>query len=282
MITPGFGEIAEQLRRATVQLRIDQGRTGSGSGVGWNQQEQIVSNTHVIRGENVEVEFWDGDGVKAKLLRRDARRDLALIEVKRSPLPAIVWADSSQLRPRDPVLAVGNPIGFVHSVGPHHQIGNQNWVQAHILFAPGNSGGALANSAGAVVGINMMGAGPLGLAVPSSEVAPFVNLALLPEAPSILGVTIETISFRHASRLALGLRIQQIVPGSKAQLASLLPGDVIIGVDGKFFSSPDDLFDRLGKGGLVQLEFLRGGKPVLREVAIPLGPIADRGLSSAA
>lgn len=290
MITPGFGEIAGQLRRATVQVRIDQGRTGAGSGVVWNRQGQIVSNAHVIRGENVEVEFWDGDVVKATRLRRDARRDLALIEVTRSPLPAPVWADSSQLKTGDPVLAVGNPLGFhgalstgvVHSVGPHRQIGSQNWVQARILLAPGNSGGALANASGAVVGINTMVAGPLGLAVPSSEVASFVKRALLPEAPPIPGVTIETISFRHASRLALGLRIQQIEPGSKAQLASLLPGDVIIGADGKFFSSPDDLFDRLGKGGLVQLEFLRGGKPVPREVAIPLGPIADRGLSAAA
>ena len=290
MITPGFGEIAEQLRRATVQVRIDKGRTGAGSGVVWNQQGQIVSNAHVIRGENVEVEFWDGDIVKAKLLRRDARRDLALLEVNRSPLPASFWADSSQLKPGDPVLAVGNPLGFVgalstgvvHTVGPHPQIGKQNWVQARILLASGNSGGALANDSGAVIGINTMVAGPLGLDVPSSEVASFVKRALLPAMPPILGVTIETITFRFASRLALGLRIQQIEAGSRAQLASLLPGDVIIGVDGEMFSSPDDLFDRLGKGGLVKLEFLRGAKSVPREVAIPLGPIEDRGRSAAA
>ena len=160
MITPGSGEIAGQLRRATAQVRSNEGRTGSGSGVVWNRQGQIVSNAHVIRGENVEVEFWDGDK-------------------------------------GNNVLAVGNPLGF-------------------------------------------------------------------------------------ASRPALGLRIQQIVPGSKAQVASPLPGDVIIGAGGKLFSSPDDLFDRLNKGGLVQLTFHRSGKAVPREVAIPLGPIADGRLSAAA
>ena len=140
MITPGSGEIAGQLRRATAQVRSNEGRTGSGSGVVWNRQGQIVSNAPVIRGENV-------------------------------------------------VLAFGNPIGF-------------------------------------------------------------------------------------ASRPALGLRIQQMVPGSKAQVASPLPGDVIIGADSNLFSSPHDLFDRLNKGGLMQLKYHRSGKAVPREVATTLGPAA--------
>ncbi len=202
MITPGSGEIAGQ-------LRINEGRTGSGSGVVWNRQGQIVSNAHVIRGENVEVEFGGGDGVRAKL------------EVQRGPLPAPVWADSLQLRKGDNVLAVGNPLGFVEH-------------------------------------------------------------ALQPEVPPIPGITIEPVAFQLASRSAFGLRIQQIVPGSEAQVASPLAGDVIIGADGKLFSSPDDLFDRLNKGGLVQLKFHRSGKVVPREVAIPLGPIADGRLSAAA
>lgn len=62
-------------------------------------------------------------------------------------------------------------------------VGNQNWVQASIRLAPGNSGGALANSEGEVIGINTMVAGELGLAVPSNEVVPFVERALLPAAP---------------------------------------------------------------------------------------------------
>lgn len=286
MSAAGFGEIAEQLRRATVQVRIDEGRSGSGSGVIWNQQGVIVSNAHVVRGENVEVEFWNGEVVRARILKRNARRDLALLATDQ-PAPATAqWADSSGLSSGDSVLAVGNPLGFigalstgiVHSVGPYRQLGRQDWVQANIRLAPGNSGGALADSAGAVVGINTMVAGPLGLAVPSSDVAKFVARP----APPLLGVTIEPIPMQLNSRPAVGLRIQQVMPDSRAHFASLRPGDVIIGLDGEFFSSPEDLEDRLMKGGLVYLGFLRGGKPVAREVAIALGPTEPGRLAAAA
>lgn len=289
MSAPGFGEIGEQLRRSTVQVRIDGGRAGSGSGVVWNGQGRIVSNAHVVRGPRVEVEAWDGRVAPARVVRRDARRDLALLEVEAGLAEVPRWGDSARLSPGELVLAVGNPLGFVgalstgvvHAVGPHRGIGNLNWVQAQIRLAPGNSGGALADSSGAVVGINTMVAGPLGLAVPSNDVAKFIARADRPEAPPVLGVTIEPAPIRIGAQLAMGLRIQQIVADSRAQLASLLPGDVIIGMDGEFFSSPEELEDRLMKGGLVRLEFLRGGKPVPREVAIALGP-EDQGRLKAA
>ncbi len=290
MIAPGFGEIAEQLRRSTVQVRVDEGRAGAGSGVIWNRQGKIVSNAHVVRGSLVEVEFWDGQTVKARLLRRDARRDLALLEVDRTDLVAPKWADSSALRSGEVLMAVGNPLGFVgalstgvlHAVGPLPNLGKQPWVQAQIQLAPGNSGGALANAEGSIVGINTMVAGNLGLAVPSNEVAKFIDRASRLEEPPVLGITIMPVSVNLSSHLVLGLRIEEIMPDSKAQSASLLPGDVIIGMDGKYFSSPDDLADRLSEGGLVQLEFLRNGKPVPREVAIFFGPGVEGGLSAAA
>ncbi len=290
MSSPGFGEIAEQLRRSTVQVRVDQGRAGSGSGVMWNGQGTVISNAHVVRGESVEVEFWDGEVVRAKVLRRNPRRDLALLQVPPAQAAVPRWADSSTLRPGEIVLAVGNPLGFIgalstgviHSVGPHHAVGPLSWVQAQIRLAPGNSGGALANAAGEIVGINTMVAGPLGLAVPSNDVARFVSSADSSESPPVLGVTIQPMTFRFASRLQLGFRIQQIVPDSKAQFASLRPGDVIIGCDGEYFSSPDHLEQRLLQGGLVRLEFLRGTTPVPREVAISLGPTQEGRLSAAA
>jgi serine protease Do len=283
----GIGEIAEQLRRSTVQVRVDEGRSGSGSGVIWDQQGRIVSNAHVVRGSLVEVEFWDGEVVRAKVLRRDARRDLALVSVDRKSLPAPRWADSNRLTRGEEVLAVGNPLGFIgalstgvlRAVGPMQGLGPQSWVQAQIRLAPGNSGGAMADATGAVVGINTMVAGPLGLAVPSNDVAKFVGRA---GRTPVLGVTIEPAPIRIASKLAMGLRIQHVAPQSKAERASLLAGDVIIGVDGEFFSSPEELEDRLLKGGLVRLEFLRGGKPVPREVNIELGPQDEGRLQAAA
>lgn len=290
MIAPGFGEIAEQLRRSTVQVRVDEGRGGAGSGVIWNQEGRIVSNAHVVRGSSVEIEFWDGHVAKARLLRREERRDLALLEVDRKDLPAAQWADSSLLRRGEVLMAVGNPLGFVgalstgivHSVGPHQNLGKQPWVQARILLAPGNSGGALANADGAVVGINTMIAGNLGLAVPSNEVARFIDRARRRVDTPVLGVTIQPVQFQVLSKLVNGLRIEEIVPHSKAESASLLRGDVIIGMDGKAFSSPDDLADRLSEGGLVHLEFLRNGKPVPREVVVSFGPGIEGRLSAAA
>ena len=146
----------------------------------------------------------------------------------------------------------------------------------------GNSGGALANAAGAVVGINTMIAGSLGLAVPSNKVARFMDRASRREETPVLGVTIQPIQIRVLSELVVGLSIEEVMPNRKAESASLLRGDVIIGMDGKSFSSPDDLADRLSEGGLVHLEFLRNGKPVPREVAVTFGPGIEGRLSAAA
>lgn len=267
MSAAAFGEIAEQLRRSTVQVRVDGG---------------IVSCAHVVTGPDVEIEFWDGEKSQATVLRRDTRRDLALLCVNRANMPVPKWADSSRLCCGEAVVAVGNPLGFVgalstgvvHAVGPLRGVGNQNWVQATIRLAPGNSGGALANSTGEVIGINAMVAGELGLAMPSNEVVPFVERVLLPTAPPILGITVEPVELQVATQRAVGLRIQHLEHGGRGQLASLLPGDVIIGSDGEYFFTPDDLTDRLSKGGLVHLEFLRNGKPAPREVVIALAAAA--------
>ena len=85
-------------------------------------------------------------------------------------------------------------------------------------------------------------------------------------------------AFPAASRPVVRLQIEQKAASRKEQLASLPLGDVILRAGGKFFSSCDDSFNSLGKGGFVQLEFLCGGKPVLREVALLIGPIANGGL----
>ena len=212
----------------------------------------------------------------------DARRDLALLRVRRLDMTVPRWADSSRLSSGELVVAGGNPLGFVgalstgvvHGVGPLRGVGNQNWVQASIRLAPGSSGGALANAKGEVIGVNTMVAGQLGLAVPSNEVVPFVERALRRAPPSVLGVTVEAVPLQVAANQAAGLRIKELVPGGKAQVASLLPGDVIIGIDGEYFSSPDDFTDRLVKGGLVHLVFQRNGKPAPRKVAIALATAA--------
>ncbi len=276
MNATGFGEIAESVRRASVVVRT--AGHASGSGVVWNAQGLIVTNAHVIGRGPVAVETWDGQRVVAEILDRDSARDLALLRAERDDVAVPAWGDSSLLRPGDLLVAVGNPLGFVgalstgivHALGPVRGLGPRRWVQANIRLAPGNSGGALANARGEIVGVNSMIAGGMGLAIPSNEVRAFAERALRPQRPPVLGVEVEPVSLRLGKNLRPAWRIQRISPRGRAEQASLLVGDVIIGTDGKQFEGTADLSERLSQGGLLELEFLRGGRPVPRVVAIPL------------
>src|ERR1700680_5275996 len=181
MAIPGFGEIAEQLRRSTVL--IHSGGRGAGSGVIWSRDGLVVTNAHVVRGSRVNVQLWDGREFEAAIRSRDPRRDLAQLRIDAANLPAASAADSSAVRPGELAIAIGNPMGFVgalatgviHAVGPLRGLGPQSWVQADVRLAPGNSGGPLGHAHGCIVGINTMVAGRLALAIPSNAVRDFLS-----------------------------------------------------------------------------------------------------------
>lgn len=178
-----LGDAAEKLRRSTVQVL--QGRSGSGSGVILSSTGHIVTNAHVARGRNAEITLWDGRRFPARLEAVARRHDLALLKIATLGLPVVEMGDSASLRPGQMVLAVGNPLGFVgavstgvvHTVGPLAGAGSNNWVQADVRLAPGNSGGPLADARGRVIGINTMIAHGLALAIPSNVVRDFLRLA---------------------------------------------------------------------------------------------------------
>src|SRR5690349_16183954 len=230
MAIAGFGEIAEQLRRSTVL--VHSGGRGSGSGVIWSSEGVIVTNAHVVHGSNVRVQLWDGREFDAAVAARDPQRDLAAIRIKATSLPAAFPADSSQLRPGELAIAIGNPLGFVgalttgviHGLGPLRGLGPHSWVQAEVRLASGNSGGPLANAYGRVVGINTMVAGRLALAIPSNAVRDFLSAS---PSDGRLGVTLHPVFLpRPAGRdRAFGLVVLEVEPESPAALASLLPGD---------------------------------------------------------
>ena len=189
----GFGEIAEALRRSTVQVLHPNG--GQGSGVIWSPQGLIVTNAHVARRSgSAEIELWDGRRFAARTLLTDPWRDLAILRVMAGDLPAARIADSDAVRPGELVIAVGNPLGFagaastgaIHSVGAIRGMGRQRWIRAGVQLAPGNSGGPLANARGEVVGINTAIVHGLGIAAPSNGAAELVtvlrNLAARAEA----------------------------------------------------------------------------------------------------
>src|SRR5580692_5089254 len=103
-----FGEVAERLRRSTVEVRLHEANAG-GSGVIATADGQIVTNAHVAGGAGASIRFWDGRELPAKLLARDARRDLATLKVEATGLPAATLGDSGALRVGELVMAIGNP-----------------------------------------------------------------------------------------------------------------------------------------------------------------------------
>lgn len=275
MFPPGFGEVAERLRRSTVH--ISSGRRGHGSGIIIKSDGIVVTNAHVAQFGSLGVTLWDGRSFAAEIISRDLRRDLAILRLPAAGLPAALLGDSNQLRAGELVIAIGNPLGFmgaltagiVHAVGPLPGLGPRRWVQAGVRLAPGNSGGPLADASGNVVGVNTMVAGRLGLAVPSNDVTRLLN----GKQPYPLGVTLRPVRVTPEGRERLGLMILELAPAGAADRASLLPGDILIGAEGRFFSALEDLEDALQGSAerVLRLQFVRGDPSKIRTVAVRLG-----------
>jgi serine protease Do len=287
MSIPGFGEIADELRRSTVVIRT--GDRGSGSGVIWGGDGLIVTNAHVARGPDVRVGLWDGRELEAVITSRDPQLDLAALRIHANDLPRVSHRDSSKLQPGELAIAIGNPLGFVgalttgviHAVGPLGGMGSRTWVQASVRLAPGNSGGPLADVRGRVIGINTMVAGRLALAIPSNAVQQFLFGG--PRA-AWLGVTLYAVRVPRRNAHNFGLLILEVEPGSPAARASLLPGDILLGAEEGPFHSTRDLARALeGRGDRpLRLEFLRGDYGRVRRVAVEMGEQVSERSSAAA
>jgi serine protease Do len=259
----GFGEIAERLRRSTAQVRAD--RRGGASGVVWREDGLVLTNAHVARGAEAEVELWDGRRFRAPVVARDVRRDLAAVRVAVRGLEAAAPGDSGALRPGEMVMAIGSPLGFagalstgvVHSIGALPGLGQQRWIRADLRLAPGNSGGPLANAEGLVVGINTAIVNGLGVAAPIASAIDFLQHG----PPPSLGVTLRP--------LPTGLLILEVTPGSAAEASSLREGDVLL-------CTANELGEALDSGSdIIRLRFVRGRSDHVREVSVRIGSRAE-------
>jgi S1-C subfamily serine protease len=248
----------------------------------------VLTNSHVVGGASrVNVTTVDGSSLTARVVGDDPDTDLALVRVDSAvTLPAATLGDSKRLKRGQLVIAIGNPLGFESTVttGVISALGRSlraqsgrlidDVIQTDAALNPGNSGGPLVSSRGEVVGINtavIMGAQGICFAV-ASNTANFALGELVRHGHvrrAYIGVAAQQTAIprrlRHAAGVtqSSGVVAVGIEPGSPAELAGVLTGDIIIALDGVAISGADDLIRVLGGdkiGRTVSLESLRRGE----------------------
>jgi serine protease Do len=241
---------------------VQDGRSGAGSGVVWSADGAIVTNAHVVHHASPSVVLSDGRRFDARIVRRDQRRDLALLQIDVAGLHAATPRRDPAVRVGEVLVALGHPLGVANALtmGIAHVSAegiDDRFVQADLRLAPGNSGGPLADVNGRIVGINSMVVdGGLALAVPTAAVEDFVGLA---SAPGPLGVVLAAARIADGSQVAV---VTAVAPGSRAERAGLLVGDVL--------AARDVARQRFASSVAVR----RAGLPIV--VALPRDPASVR------
>ena len=270
--------VAERLIPSVASVRVTRAGNGwpgagSGSAVAFTPDGFLVTSAHVVEGtDRGTAIFVDGAERTFRVAGRDPLSDLAVLRVDGS-VPAATLGDAARLRVGQLVVAIGNPLGFAGSVtaGVVSALGRslaarngrasrlvENVIQTDAALNPGNSGGALADSAGRVIGINTAVAGiGLGLAVPIDESTQRILFALTHDGRvrrAFLGVVGGTRplppKLAHDLGRARGLEVVQLLDQSPAAAAGVRAGDLILELDGRPVEGVADL-QRLLDGQLV-------------------------------
>jgi S1-C subfamily serine protease len=301
--------VAELLIPSVASLKVMEkvrgGRLtrGAGSAVSVTPDGFLLTSAHVIDGASGGIAaFSDGTEVDFDIAGADALSDLAVIRVAGSVAPAAVLGDADRLRVGQLVVAIGNPLGFSGSVsaGVVSALGRSfmtqdgraarvvdNVIQTDAALHPGNSGGALSDSSGRLVGINTAVVGPgigqgLGLAIPINATTKKIVASLMAEGRvrrAYLGIAggPRPLPPRAADAVGRkqGVEVVQVVPGSPAAEAGIRREDLIVAVDGTAVEDGGDL-QRLMTvefiGRSVTVTLFRAG----RLVEIPVRPVELR------
>jgi len=274
---------------------------GLGSGVMIERQGDkvfILTNNHVIDGaDKIRVKLSDGREYDGTLVGADQRRDLAVVSIstKETDLVLAKLGDSSELQVGDWVLAMGNPLGLEFSVtsgivsalgrqgGPDDSVNINNYIQTDASINRGNSGGALVNLKGEVVGINTWIASPngasvgLGFAIPiNSTKKAFGDLISQGSVKyGWLGASVSDVTKELAADLHLpstkGSYIPHVFRGSPADKSGILPGDFVTAINGKAVEDTNSLVQAVGDlpaGQTAEFSLIRNGQPMKKTVLI--------------
>ena len=282
--------VADQVVPSVAAVRTDRGGMGgSGSAVVFSTDGYLVTCAHVVAdAAGGTASLPDGREWSFEVVGRDALSDLAVVRIPATSLPAVALGDAEQLRVGQLVVAVGSPLGFTASVtaGIVSGLGRslpagrrvvENVIQTDAALNPGNSGGALVDGRGRLVGINTALAGiGLGLAVPVNLTTRGVIASLIRDGRvrrAFLGVIGggRPLAPRHAVATGRpsGVGVIEVTAASPADLAGVRPTDTILAVDGTEVRSASDLqrlMDAAAIGRTMALEVLRGDAIVTLEV----------------
>jgi serine protease Do len=306
--------VASILSPSVVQINVSgikqtpfgaQKQQGMGSGVIYRSDGYIITNNHVVEGSRaVEVAFADGTTVDGEVVGTDPTTDIAVVRVDRNDVPAADFASDDPIVGQTAV-AVGSPSGFESTVtsgiisGTGREVpaeytgGSQapslvDLIQTDAAISPGNSGGALADREGKVIGINVAylppaqtGAVNLGFAIPS-DTAVSVADQLIENGEAVhpyLGVYLTDLTQQAASRFGSpvdsGALIEQVEPGSPADDAGIRRGDIITAAGSEEILSSGDLLSALRDylpGDSVRLTVLSDGEKTTLQVNLAERP----------
>jgi serine protease DegS len=270
-----------------------------GSGVIVDEAGHIVTNYHVIaNADSVLVALADGRVADAHVVGRDPDTDLAVLKIDLTQLPVAVFGRSDRLKVGDVVLAIGNPVGLsqtvthgIVSATSRQQLGVaqlEDFIQTDAPINFGNSGGALVDSSGALIGINTaivaknLGVEGIGFAIPVNMVRGVLSdiIAHGRVIRGWIGIVPQDITPDQAAQLGLsqaGVLLTNLYFGSPAQQAGLRPGDLFLEVGGAPVHTAQDTLARIAAqkpGSTLAIKVLRGGKTLEVKAAVGERPRA--------
>jgi serine protease Do len=292
---------------ATSQYYGDQPYQGVGSGVIFSSDGYIVTNNHVVSengvpAQTIEVRLSDGETVPGTIVARDSFTDLAVIKINKTGLPVATFAKDSDVVIGEYAIAIGSPLDYRNSVtlgivsGMERNIQNAgaggialvDLLQTDAAISPGNSGGALVDASGRVIGINVAylppqqtGAENIGFAIPADTVVSTAQQLISTGKAShaYIGISYTTIDPQVQQQYGLsradGVIITQVGAGTPAETAQLQQGDIIIKIDGKPITQEGEVVAALRAkkvGDTLVVVVDRNGKEVTANVVLAERP----------